>query len=307
MRVLRSRLIIPINVKKFVEKAYLRNADAIVLDLEDSIPKNEKESSRKLIRDALSDVEKSGIPIYIRINSEQEHRYPDIEHSIIKGITGIVVPKVEYAQEIIEIENYVMKLEQKRNLPSGSIAISILIETAKGFLNIEEIVEASDRIESISLGMEDLAYDMGFSINDRNSSALDYLRMKLITVARANDILPLGLLGSIANYTDLDKLSQHAKGAYELGFVGSSCIHPDQVEVFNAAFHHTQEEVKESEKIVDIFNKAIREGRASATYNGQMIDYPHYENAKRVLNRKLIIDKHETRKQAAREKLKGDI
>ncbi len=305
--ILRSRLVIPINVEKFIKKAAQRNADAIILDLEDSIPYSEKQTARKLIKSSTREVIKGGSPVYVRVNNEEEHIFEDISHSVIDNVTGIVVPKVESKDDITKIDQWITNLENERNLSEGKFRISILIETAQGFLNMESIVKASRRIESISLGMEDLAYDMGFTIDESTSQALNYLRMKLILVAKANDILPLGLLGSIANYTDLKEFQSYSEKAYEIGYVGSSCIHPSQVEILNKAFSNNPDKVLMSEQIVKTFETALKEGRASAVYNGKMIDYPHYENAKKILEKEKTIHLFEQKKEVARKATKGDV
>lgn len=305
--ILRSRLILPINVKKFIQKAYTRNADALVLDLEDSIPRNKKEEARELITEALKHVSKSDCPIYIRVNADKEFLYKDIEKSVVKGVTGIVLPKVESSNDVLTLEKWITELEKEKSLNENSVTISILIETAKGFLNMEEIAQSSTRIESISLGMEDLAEDMGFVINENTNSTLNYMRMKLVTVAKAYNILPLGLTGSIANFTNLEKLKEDAQAAFELGFVGSSCIHPNQVEILNTAFNYTDQEVKEAEEIIKVFNNAVENNRASATYKGKMIDYPHYEKAIKIITKNQAVIKYEEKKAETRIKIKGDI
>src|SRR5688572_26264200 len=94
-RIRRSRLIFPVNVSKFVDKAYLRNADALVLDLEDSVPQQEKKQARHLVREAIPKVSRGGSDVFVRVNMENEYLYDDIDASVWKGVQGIVLPKVE--------------------------------------------------------------------------------------------------------------------------------------------------------------------------------------------------------------------
>lgn len=294
--VFRSRLIIPINVEKFVKKANKRNADVIVLDLEDSIPVNEKTQARNLIPSVLSELKKTVTPIYIRVNADAEIFFEDMQKSLQEEVSGIVLPKVESKEDIIAVDKLVTKIEKERNFKEGKFKISILIETAKGFLNMEEILSGSDRIDTISLGMEDLATNMKFTLNEQTSSALNYLRMKLLIVAKAYNVLPLGTVGSISNYTELDKYKEGAQESFQMGFVGSSCIHPNQVNILNESFHFTDKEIKEAKDIVNIFEDALHNGRASTSYRGKMIDYPHYEKYKDMISRHEEILKFESLK-----------
>ncbi|MFD1415789.1 HpcH/HpaI aldolase/citrate lyase family protein [Oceanobacillus jeddahense] len=291
--IVRSRLVIPINVNKFVQKANKRNADVIVLDLEDSIPYEEKEHARTLIPDAVQTISSLITPIYIRVNSEEDFLYKDIEKSVREGVSGIVVPKVESGHEIEKIDQWITELEKKANLAVGQFKISVLIETAKGFLDVADILKASKRIDTVSIGMEDLASDLGIILNQQTVASLNYFRLKLITVARAYHVIPLGLMGSLANYTDLDSYRKYAREAFELGFRGSSCIHPSQVEILNKSFKYNEEEINQARKIVNVFNNALAQGRASASYDGKMIDYPHYKKYQQIIDEYERVEKYE--------------
>jgi len=299
---MRSRLIIPINVSKFIKKAIDRNADLIVLDLEDSIPEDKKEYARSLIPKAIKQLSLSTTPIYIRVNAENDLLYKDIKQSVLEGITGIVLPKVDSKEMIKDIDHFITEMEIERNLCKGAFKISILIETAKGMQNINEILQSSERIDTVSIGMEDLATDMGFMMNEQTVEALNFFRMQLLISAKANNVLPMGTNGSISNYTNLQSYKKHAREAFELGFVGSSCIHPDQVEVLNESFQHDIKEIKEAKEIINVFEDAIRQGRASSSYKGKMIDYPHYNKYKKIIEKYDEIKKYEKLKKNERER-----
>ncbi len=299
---MRSRLIIPINVSKFIQKAIYRNADLIVLDLEDSIPEDEKEYARSLIPEAIEQLSMYITSVYIRVNADNDLLYKDIRQSVSEGVTGIVLPKVESKKMIKNIDDFITELEIERNLKKGAFRLSILIETAKGMQNINEILQSSNRIDTVSIGMEDLATDMGFMINEQTTEALNFFRMQLLIAAKANNVLPMGTAGSISNYTDLESYKKHARKAFELGFVGSSCIHPNQVELLNESFHYSMDEIKEAKEIINIFDDAVRKGRASSSYKGKMIDYPHYEQSKKIIARHNVVTKYEYLKKEERER-----
>src|SRR4030042_3274432 len=157
----RSTLILPVNIPRFVEKAYQRGADAILLDLEDAVPPAEKENARKLIKDSISLAARGGAEVGVRINKDPAWLPLDVEASVYPGLDGITLPKTESAEEVRNLEKMVEDLERKRGIQPGHIEFSILIETPRGLLNATEIATASPRIESMSIGPEDYCLELG--------------------------------------------------------------------------------------------------------------------------------------------------
>lgn len=157
----RSTLILPVNIPKFVEKAYLRGADAILLDLEDAVPPAEKENARKLIKDSISLAARGGAEVGVRINKDPSWLPLDVEASVYPGLDGITLPKTESAEEVRNLEALVENLERQRGIKPGHIKFSILIESPRGLLKAQEIAIASPRIESMTVGMEDYCLELG--------------------------------------------------------------------------------------------------------------------------------------------------
>ncbi|MDF2501273.1 MAG: citrate lyase beta subunit [Anaerosporomusa subterranea] len=297
----RSRLIMPANAPKFVEKAYLRNADAVVLDLEDSIPQAEKLATRALIKELIPVVGKGGSDVFIRVNNTAELLIGDIEAAIWPGVEGIIVPKVESAGEVQAIEQQIAELEQKRGIPAGQIKISVLIESCKGYVNLNEIAQASERIDTVTIGNEDFLRETGMVETEDTYHALLVPRMQLMLTARAHGKAPLGLIGSLANYGDTDAFEKSAVLAYKHGYTGASCIHPGNVEILNKAFSPNPAEIERSKQVMAAFEAALAIGRASTTFEGKMIDYVHYDRAKQVFARHAMIENFELKKKTARE------
>lgn len=300
----RSRLIMPIHNRRFIEQAYLRNADCIVLDLEDSVPPQEKIKARELVKETIPIVKKGGSDVLVRVNNQDSLLRDDINSSVWPGIDGIYLPKVESVEEVEEIDKLITALEIRRRIKPNSITLGITIETAKGLQQVNEIAKSSGRIDSISLGVEDFSLDTGIHITEDTSQAMLYPRMKVLLAARANKILPLGLMGSIAGFQDLDGIERSAILAYKHGFLGASCIHPSNIEILNKCFSPSQEEVSYSKRVIDKFEEVIEQGKASAELDGRMIDTPHYEKAKQILLRHEKIMEMEKRKLRARESIK---
>ena len=297
----RSRLIMPVNVKEFVNKAYLRNADAVVLDLEDSVPASQKLTSRELIKDYIHIAAKGGSDTLVRVNHTEQLLMGDIEATIWPGLAGIMLPKVESAKQVMAVDQVITKLEQQRGLPIGKITIGVIVETAKGYLKLEEIAQASDRIDSITLGNEDFSLDTGIELSEETYYGLLIPRIQVVLVARSIGRIPMGLMGSLANFRDYDSYENNAKLAYKHGYLGASCIHPRNVEILNRSFSPAQKDIEHSLEIKELFEKGIKEGRASVALNGKMIDYVHFEKANRIIERAAMIEELEMKKRIARE------
>ncbi|MDU4962603.1 MAG: CoA ester lyase [Sporomusaceae bacterium] len=300
----RSRLIMPASVRKFVEKAYLRNADAIVLDLEDSVPQAEKTAARTLVRELIPLAGKGGSDVFVRVNNSAGLLAADIDAAVWPGLTGLVIPKTETAAEIAAIEAQVARLEQARGIAAGSIALSLLIESCKGYLNLREIAAASDRVDSLTLGNEDFLWEAGIKDTPATQAALLTPRLQLVLTARAYGKAPLGLIGSLANYSDADAFFASAVLAYQHGFTGASCIHPGNVELLNQAFSPPAAELDQAAQVIAAFEAALAAGRASTKLAGKMIDYVHYEKAKQIIERQQKIDAFEQKKKTARSAVK---
>ena len=296
----RSRLIMPANERKYVEKAHLRNADAVVLDLEDSVPVSEKVATRAVLKEAIPLAGRGGSDVLVRVNHTDELLKGDVEASVWPGLDGIFFPKVETGEQVRALDRLLTDLEQKRGIPRGHVKISVIAETLKGYLNVEEIARASERIDSLSLGTEDFATNTGMELSEATYHGWLIPRMQIVFVARAYDQLPLGLVGSMAAFSDTVGFEKLAVLSYKHGFLGSSCIHPGNVEILNRCFSPTQEAIDYSRKLIDAFEKSLAAGRASAAMDGRMIDYPHYEKAKQILTRCAKIEALEQKKKTAR-------
>jgi citrate lyase subunit beta/citryl-CoA lyase len=179
--------------------------------------------------------------------------------------------------------------------------MGVIIETVKGVLCAEEIAKASERVDSITLGAEDFSVDSGIELCEETYEGMLIPRMQLLFVARAYRKLPMGLLGSIAAFNDQGGFEKNAKLAYQHGFLGASCIHPNNVETLNRAFSPNEEELEYSGKVIEVFERSLAMGRASTTLEGKMIDIPHYEKAKQIRERAFRIEQFEQKKKNARE------
>lgn len=294
-KIQRSMLILPVNVPKFVEKSHTRGADAITLDLEDAVPPAEKEKARALVRDSIRLAGLGGSDVLVRVNNDEEQIYKDLEATVHDGLSAVFLPKTELPEQVLKLEGMIEKLERNRGLKSHSIKIAIHIESPLGIINLKEIAGAGARLESVSMGVDDYCLQMGIRPSD-SAEELVFPMMNIATVARAFNLVPLGILGSVANYKDLEKFRTAAEKSKKMGFAGAYCIHPDQVNILNEVFSPSKDEISWARRVMECFEKAVAEGRASTSLDGKMVDTPIYKQALALLEEARAIGIVEKRK-----------
>jgi citrate lyase subunit beta/citryl-CoA lyase len=278
----RSLLYVPANNRRFIEKAHTRNADGIILDLEDGVPPAERPGAREMLNDSVAKAAGGGADVLVRVNAGAADLDADLEAAAIPGVTALVVPKAESAEQIHALSARVSALEASRGMKAGAIRLLVLIESPAGLLDARAIAAADDRIIALSLGSEDFALQIGM-VADEESLLLP--KQWTLYAARAAGVVPLGLVGSIAAYSDVDALKRIAVRSSRLGFEGASCIHPSAVPVLNDAFTPTEEEVAGARRVVTAYDAAVGEGKGALQLDGKMIDAPVAERAARLLSR----------------------
>jgi citrate lyase subunit beta/citryl-CoA lyase len=282
----RSLLYVPTNIPRFVEKAHLRGADGIILDLEDSIPPGEKSTARDMLQDAAAQVGQNGADVLVRINQPLELAVRDIEAAINPRVRALQLPKVEGPDHVRLLATLVDRLEVERGMEPGHTLLAIMIESAKAFLKINEIAAAHPRIVAIMIGGEDLSLDLGM---EPAPDTLQYPKQQSVIAARAAGIIPLGLLGTVADYQDLDSIRENALRSARFGLEGASCIHPAVVPLLNEAFSPSPGAVVRAQRIVEAYDQSLAEGRGSIEVGGHMVDVPVVLRAQRLLAREAVI------------------
>jgi citrate lyase subunit beta/citryl-CoA lyase len=294
-RARRSSLILPVNVPKFVERAHLRGADAVVLDLEDAVPVAEKQNARRLVADALRMVGRGGAEVLVRVNNDAALLAEDLDAAVRPGLDGVAFPKAESAEQIGALAARIEALERGRGMPPGHVRLSLAIESPRGLLAAREIAVASGRIVTMGVGPEDYCLELGVEPSADGSELL-YAVSTVVTVAKAVGIQPTGLLGSIAGFRDIAAFEAAAVRARQLGCEGAGCIHPDQVVVLNRVFSPDPAKVGYAERVVAAFEDGVRRGTASVNLDGKMVDIPVYKRALVILARARTVAETERRK-----------
>jgi len=296
-------LILPAHVRRFVEKVYTRNADAVVLDLEDSVPPAKKEEARRSLKDAVKLAGRGAAEVFVRVNADEFLLEQDLRSAVQPGLHGIFLPKVETAEDVVSVENRIAELEAALGLSSGAVKLSVHVESPLGVLNMREIASVGSRIESMSLGVDDYCLELEIEPSDESMELLAPLSM-LVIVCRSVGVIPLGTLGSVARLSDLDAFERAAEQGRRLGCQGAFCVHPGQVAVLNRVFTPPPGLISQAMKVVTAFEQGQMEGRAAIRLNDRMVDTPVYKRAKLLLQRAEAIEELESRKAAAVARIK---
>jgi len=304
----RTKLYVPVNREKFVEKAWTREADCIILDLEDSIAPNDKAAARELVKDVIPIVTKGGAEIQVRINREFEEA--DLDAVVVSGLTGLMIPKCETAESIARLDQWVLELEKDRGLPQGKIQFDLIFETARGIIQVEQIAMACPRIVSITTGQADLSIDLGFTrMQELNFEQYFYAENKLLFAACAAGIQPHGM--GAQNHVDFTSISmgpeamlKACRHAFRLGYMGTSVIHPGWIKAANEGFTPDPEEVKKARRIKAVLEAAYADGKGSASLDGRMYDVAHMKQVDYTIARADAVAKREAEKSAALEAAK---
>ena len=279
-RLLRSLIFVPGNNPRFLEKAKTLSADIVCFDLEDSVPLNEKDSARNLIKEALTKRSEYKSEIYVRTNSPVSGLIPDDLRNIIqKGIAGIVIPKVNNIKELKKIEKLLVILEKKRKLKPIELIPSI--ESAEGVVNAYNIASSNKRISALVFGVFDLLNDMGIEYTKQADGA-KYARAKIPLDAKAAGKYAIDAIWQDLN--DENGLEQDCMIGRNLGYAGKSVIHPNQITVAHMIFRPTKDEIAWAEKVCQTYIESTKKNKGATVVEGKMIDEVHFKRAKAILD-----------------------
>lgn len=299
----RSKLFVPVNRDKFVQKAWSRGADCIVLDLEDAISPQDKDSARKLVKDVIPVVTKGGADVAVRINRGMEEE--DLDAIIYPELTAVLIPKCESGEEMERIDEMVSQLEKERGIPEGKIQFDMIIETAIGIINAEEIAKASPRNVQTNIGQVDLSVDMGFTRKpELNFEHYVYAENKVRHAAVAAGIQPSGLGAQKGvDFTDTtlspEDMVNGCKHAFYMGYRGSLVIHPAWVKAANEGFKPDDADLDLARRVKVALDEGYARGEGSVKVDGRMYDVANMKDINRVIARADALEKKEAEKAAA--------
>lgn len=278
----RSILYVPGNVPKFIDKAHERGADCVLVDLEDSVPPAQKAEARAMLPETMKKVVRGGADVAVRINRPLRLAIPDIEAAVRPGLSALFVTKTEGVQHLGLLDEMVTELERERGMKVGSVGFAAMIEHPRALTELHAIAERGPRVVAMMLGGEDFALETGSVPGDET---LELPKRIVAFAAQAHGIAMIGILGTVADYSDPEAYRKSATRARRFGFSGGTCIHPGLVGALNDAFTPSPEEVAYARKLIAADKKAAAAGRGSFSVDGKMIDIPVIDRARRLLAR----------------------
>lgn len=282
---LRSELFVPGNKEDWMRKAPSYGADALILDLEDSVPPEEKADARPLVRKMLDELGPAGHTLIVRVNRlETGLAGEDLEAITCPHIYAVMLPKVQAPEEVFEVDVLLRHFERRAGMEAGKIFIDPALETAQGIRRAYEIATASSRVAHMgSSGGKggDTARSIGYQWSPQGSETL-FLRSKVLVDSRAASV-PYPISGGWMDIRDLDGLRASATQAKGLGYTGMHLIHPSHVPVVNEVFTPSREEIAHWQGLIKIMEEQRSQGGAAVTYQGDMVDIAHEETARSML------------------------
>ncbi len=280
-RLRRTMMFVPGNNPGMMADAYIYGPDSIMLDLEDSVTMAEKDTARLLVYNALKTIDYGDTERGVRINPlNTPYGKKDIEAVVKAGVDVIRMPKTETAEEVIEVEREIEKVEKELGCV-GRTQIMAAIESALGVVNAYAIATASKRMMGIALGAEDYSANLKTQRTPEGSELL-LARETIVVAARAAGIDALDTVYS--NLNDMETFRNEVEAIKKLGFDGKSIINPRQIEVVNEVFAPKEKDIQKSLTILAAIKEAEKKGSGVIAVNGKMVDRPVVLRAQRTID-----------------------
>jgi citrate lyase subunit beta/citryl-CoA lyase len=282
---LRSMLFVPGDSDKKFAKASGIGADALILDLEDSVAPSMKVEARAKVSALLDDQAPRDWLFFVRVNPfDTGMTFDDMAAVVKPGLDGLLIPKADGAADIVRIGAKLDRLEALAGMAIGSVKIAVVAtETAQAMFNLDSYTPAHPRLVALTWGAEDLAAALGATANkeEDGSWTSPYLlaRNLCLFAASSAGVLPLDTL--YTDFRDPEGLERDCRRARRDGFLGRIAIHPDQIAIINRCFSPSEAEISEAQMIVDAF--AAQPDAGTLGINGKMYDIPHLKAAQKTL------------------------
>lgn len=279
-RLRRTMMFVPGANAAMLRDAPLFGADSVMFDLEDSVSLKEKDTSRALVHFALKTFDYSSVETVVRVNGLDSCGALDIEAVVLAGVNVIRLPKTETAQDIVDVEAVIERVERENGIEVGRTRMMAAIESAEGVLNAREIAKASKRLIAIALGAEDYVTNMK-TRRYPDGQELFFARSMILHAARAAGIAAIDTVYSDVNNTE--GFQNEVRMIKQLGFDGKSVINPRQIPLINEIYTPTEKEIDHAKQVIWAIREAESKGSGVISLNGKMVDKPIVERAERVI------------------------
>lgn len=282
----RSLLFVPGNRSDMLDKATGLGPDVFIPDMEDSVPASEKHAARMMTASYLERLAKTGRRVVPRVNAVGSEYVDDDLAAVVGPHTfGVSVGKVGSPDDLTALDEKLSRLEPVAGVPEGATRVFAWLETAAAVVNAALICRSGERLAGVAFGGEDLTNDMEMPryVDGVENPALSYARSAIATAARAGGVLALDT--PFFGFRDPDGLQKDCDRARSFGFTGKFAIHPAQIVIINRAFSPSDEQVDQARREIAAFEEAEHRGRGSTSLDGQVIDVPVVERARKLIRR----------------------
>ncbi|HSK24605.1 MAG TPA: CoA ester lyase [Egicoccus sp.] len=281
-RPMRSWMFVPGNIERFLDKAPVSGADAVLFDLEDGVLPDGKPGARTLVRERL-ERDWDGPLRYVRINAVTTPWFEeDLDAILVPGIDGICLPKAESPEDVAILSRRLDAFERQHALDVGSTRILAAIESAHALVGAPAIAAADPRVSGLMFGAEDYALDLGLGTHrEGEASEMIYARSAIVVAAASAHVLSID--GVFPALDDPEGFSADVLQSRRLGFSAKSTFNPRQLDEINQVFSPQQDEIAYARRVVEAFKIAEDRGEASVAVGGQLVDRPIVLRAQRLL------------------------
>jgi len=293
---LRSMMFVPGHNEKLLMSASNSSADALILDLEDSVmPLPNKQIAREMIKEKVTSGVFKKFRIFPRVNDrESGHCLKDVYNLTIEGIDGFVYPKSTKGEDIYFFDKLLETIEYEKGFPIGKFKIVPLIETAAAVLNAQEICMASQRVIAIAFGCEDFIADLE-GIHDHDGQSLYVPRALIAMAARATGVIPIDTVH--IHVHDLEDLEKNVLLAKIMGFEGMLVLHPKELDIVHKHYTPSDKEVEDAREMLCLFAKAEKDNKGVAVFDGKFVGPPMVAAAKKVVAKNNLLNQKAIAKQ----------
>ena len=278
---MRSLMFVPSHNKKLLDSSVRRDADVLLLDIEDSVPIYDKQMARDNIKEFVKRDDLNGKLIFPRVNDrESGELLKDLYQLTIEGVTGFMYPKATKGEDIYFVGKLLETIEYEKHIPIGTFKLIPLIETAGSIVNIKDICTASPRVCAVTFGCEDYVTDLRGK-HDPDGNSIFFARNEIVNAARATGVIPIDTVHIKVH--DLEDLEKNLKVAKNLGFEGMLILNPKELPLCHRYFSPSEEEVAWAKEMVELADEAVREGKGVAVKEGKFIGPPMVKMAKNIM------------------------
>lgn len=281
---MRSLMFVPAHNQKLLDSSLRRDADVLLLDIEDSVPPSDKQTARSNILEFVKRPEAKGKVIFPRVNDrESGELLKDLYQLTVDGITGFMYPKSTKEEDVYFVGKLLETIEYEKGIPVGTFKLIPLIETAGAIVNIKEICTACTRVVAVAFGCEDYVTDLGGK-HDPEGQSIFYARNAIVNAARAAGVQPIDTVHIKVH--DLEDLERNLILSKNLGFEGMLVLNPKELPLVNQYFSPSEEEIAWAEEMVQLTAEAKAEGKGVAVKDNKFIGPPMLKMAEKILGKR---------------------